>query len=188
MAIKLGAPSEGGKDFSAELPTADVHVGVLIGVWDIKFHPVTWDGLTTMKRKVMMLWEVDELMPDDCDEKYKGKHKCIMRRYNASLHEKAPLRAAVKAIRGKDFVDNDEIMEFDLESLIGKANQLEVVHVESNGKKYSNVEQVSKLMKGVTVFKPDNLYTQGATPEWVQKIIDKGQDDPVMHEDDDLPM
>src|SRR5579859_4336054 len=100
MAIVININS--GKDF--EPVSEGVHAAVLAevvdkGICETQFGP---------KHKVMLVWLTDEADED-------GKTKYVFQSFTASLHEKAGLRKAVKAIRGKDIDGTD----FDIESLKG---------------------------------------------------------------------
>lgn len=117
-----------GKDF--EPVSEGVHSAVLAdivdkGVVQTAFGP---------KHKVMFLW-----LTDEADEG--GQTKYVFQSFTASLHEKAGLRKAVKAIRGRDI----EGENFDVETLLGSQAQLVIQHNEGqDGKVYANVQAILK--------------------------------------------
>lgn len=138
MAIVININS--GKDF--EPVSEGVHAAVLAevvdkGICETAFGP---------KHKVMLVWLTDEADED-------GKTKYVFQSFTASLHEKAGLRKAVKAIRGKD-LGADEA-NFDVESLKGSQAQLVIQHNEAaNGRVYSNVQAIMKAKPGTRVTIP----------------------------------
>ena len=117
-----------GADF--EPVSEGVHAAVLADIVDL----CVVDTAFGPKEKVQFIW-----LTDEADEN--GRTKYLFKRYTKSLHEKAALRKDVKAILGKDI----EGSSFDLESLIGRNNQLVIQHSESNqGKVYANVIGILK--------------------------------------------
>jgi hypothetical protein len=136
MAIVININS--GKDF--EPVSEGVHAAVLAAVVDKGIQPTAFGD----KHKVMFVW-----LTDEADEN--GKTKFVFQSFTASLHEKAGLRKAVKAIRGKDIDGAD----FDIESLIGSQNQLVIQHNEAaNGKVYANIQAIMKAKAGARVAIP----------------------------------
>jgi hypothetical protein len=153
MAIVININS--GKDF--EPVSEGVHAAVLAAVVDKGIQPTAFGD----KHKVMFVW-----LTDEADEN--GKTKFVFQSFTASLHEKAGLRKAVKAIRGKDIDGAD----FDIESLVGSQNQLVVQHNEAaNGKVYANISAILKAKPGTRVsipadfeFKPKAKENQAPAP------------------------
>ena len=141
MAIVININS--GKDF--EPVSEGVHAAVLAEVVDKGIQPTPFGD----KHKVMLVWLTDEADED-------GKTKLVFQSFTASLHEKAGLRKAVKAIRGKD-LGADEA-NFDIESLKGSQVQLVIQHNESNsGKVYANVQAIMKAKPGARVTVPSDF-------------------------------
>lgn len=130
-----------GKDF--EPVSEGVHNAVLGDVVDKGMQQTAFGE----KHKVMFVWLTDEADED-------GKTKYVFQSFTASLHEKATLRKAVKAIRlGKD-IDGDS---FDIETLVGSQVQLVIQHNEANnGKVYANVASILKP-KGPAVVLPSDF-------------------------------
>lgn len=127
-----------GKDF--EPVSEGVHAAVLADVVDKGVVQTAFGA----KHKVQFVFLTDEADED-------GRTKYVFASYTASLHEKASLRKAVKAIRGKD-IDGDS---FDIESLIGSQVQLVIQHNEgSDGKVYGNIVSIMKPKAGVKVAIP----------------------------------
>ena len=191
MSLVLGKQEmTGGKDFSNEKPTEDQHVAICIGVWDIGIHESVWEGKVSQKRKLLIRFEVEELMPEDSE--YKGKHKCINRYFNATLWEQGALRPAIEAIIGKALTQ-EEAEQLDLQSLVGKACMLDIIHKTRNGKVIPEIKAISKIPKKMEadIFTPDNLYKDGKEPEWLEKVKAKAiapAPAPIAEDDDDEPL
>jgi len=148
------------------------------------------------------MWELpDEKIEIDEEE----KPRAISKEYTLSLSEKANLRKDLQAWRGKAFTE-EELAGFDMQNVLGKGCQLQVIHTESNGKTYSNIASIMGLPKGmkvdepynpITYFdlgEPDALTVMGNLPAWVQdkiKASETYKDMTVFHpapgEEDDLP-
>lgn len=152
-----------------EIPSEENHLAVCIGVWDMGKQRTDYNGEEKINHKLLIRWEIDE---DITEGEYEGKKKCINKFYNMSLHEKSTLRGQIEAWTGK--LTPVELAGYDVESLVGKACMLNVIHNENNGRTYANVASVSKVPKGLTVFEADNLdeYMK-KEPEFIQKIRDK---------------
>lgn len=71
----------------------------------------------------------------------------------ASMNEKANLRKAVSALAGKPFTDQEAEL-FDIETVLGKACMITVVHSEDG--KYANVKNFMALPKGTKAPKAEN--------------------------------
>lgn len=141
MAIVININSS--KDF--EPVSEGVHAAVLAEVVDKGIQPTPFGD----KHKVMFVW-----LTDEADEE--GKTKLVFQPFTASLHEKAALRKATKAIRGKDLSADEE--NFDIESLKGSQVQLVIQHHESNtGKVYANVQAIMKAKPGARVSIPSDF-------------------------------
>ncbi len=110
------------------------------------------------------------LVPNDTHHEFMCKRMCIYKRYTLSLHENASLRKDLENWRGKKFTE-EELQGFDLEKLLGVNALITVVHSQgADGKTYSNIAAVSKLMKGMAPLEAQNKRSQ---PEWVIKLIEK---------------
>jgi hypothetical protein len=131
-----------GKDF--EPVSEGVHAAVLADVVDKGMVQTAFGE----KHKVQFTY-----LTDEADEG--GRTKYVFQSFTASLHEKATLRKAVKAIRGGKDIEGDS---FDVESLIGSQVQLVVQHNEGrDGKVYANVASILKPKAGVKVAVPSDF-------------------------------
>jgi len=104
----------------------------------------------TSSRKVLIGWEI----PDETIELDDGPHpRTLSKTYTASLNENANLRQDLAAWRGRDFTP-EELAAFDLRAISGKSCLINVIHKESNGKTYANIQNIMALPKGM---KPGKL-------------------------------
>lgn len=123
------------------------HVAHLYQIIHIGTVPTIWMGETKMVDKVRLTFEL-------CNEKKVFKEGedpkpySVSREFTLSMGPKANLRAFIEGFGGTKMHD-DEAYNFDLESLLGEACLLNVVHVEKDGKTYANVTSASPLPKGM---------------------------------------
>lgn len=95
------------------------------------------------KRMIYIAWQSEEARED-------GKPFLIMQRYSPTLHKKSNLRRDLESWRGKPFTD-EEAMELDLETLLGKNCQINIVHNRSDdGTVYANVKAIVPAVRGAT--------------------------------------
>jgi len=113
-----------------------------------------------------------------------GKPMVISRSFKASFHKKANLRKFIQGMLGKTFPDNHL---FDVNSLIGHACMINVVHVprtDDPQKMRAVIESASPVPKGLVCKPPINPpvildldefdpKAYAALPEWVQKKINR---------------
>lgn len=193
MALTVSAESSP----SFELPPAGAVAARCNRVIDLGSQESTFEGKTTLKRKILLSWELAELRAD-------GSPFQISRRFGLSLHENATLRAFLQAWRGRPFTD-EELQGFDLRKLINAPCLLNIGHTSRNGKDYANILSISPLPKGMAAPElvapavlfdiddpdaPDWLATLSeglqatitASPEWQARI--KAANTPAANEDD----
>lgn len=137
---------QGGGDF--EITPEGVHNAVCIAVIDIGTQASSYQGKEKQTPKILVRWEIDELMED-------GRPFMVQQRYTASMHEKATLRKHLEAWRGKKFTDAElGPGGFSMNKLLGAGCQLQIVHEENNGKTYANIASIMKLSKGMKALEP----------------------------------
>lgn len=125
-----------------ELPPAGAVAARCCRVIDLGSQESTFEGKTSLKRKVLLSWELAELRSD-------GSPFTISRRFGLSLHENSALRAFLQAWRGRPFSD-EELAGFDLRKLINAPCLLNIAHTTRSGKDYANILSISPLPKGMT--------------------------------------
>ena len=98
------------------------------------------------KRMYQIRWQSEELQED-------GKPYLILQRYAPSLHKKSNLRRDLESWRGKPFTEA-ETEQLDLETLLGKNCQINIVHNRSDdGTTYANVKAIVPAAKGAPLLK-----------------------------------
>lgn len=152
------------------------------GVIDLGLQHIEWQGQRKDQEKVMLMFELptERIETEDGD-----KPRWLSVRYTVSLNEKAGLRKALDAWRGKPMTA-EELKGFDIGSLLNAPCMLTVVNKEgSNGNLYANISGISKPMKGIPIPELESepiLFDMEADdaeevykklPEWVQKIVDE---------------
>lgn len=158
-----------------------VHTAVCYGLIDLGVQYS--EKFDKKAQKVLIMWE----LPDETYKAEDGEEKprMLSREYTMSLHEKSGLRKDLQAWRGKTFTD-EELSGFDLNNILGKGCQIQIIHKESNGKTYANIASIMGLPKGMNVKKPDNtivfdldkvtaLQEMYSLPTWVQDKIKESE-------------
>lgn len=113
----------------------------------------TWDGEERERHMVRLVWQLDELDPEN-------KPYFVKQDYTASLAEKAKLRKQLESWRGRAFTEA-ELFGFDLDAILGAGCLLNIVHNKGNrGGTFANVAAVMKLAKGMTALKADPGYVR----------------------------
>lgn len=181
-----------------ELASEDNHVAVCVGVWDMGNTAITFTATkeTKILHKILIRWEIDEDIQQEGE--YKGKKKCVDKTYNFTFHEKSNLRRDVESWIGK--LPDDVIMKgYDLENLIGQPCMLNIVHnKDEHGNTWVNVNNISKLPKGLQPFITDNLeayrqqepaFVQNRRDGYAQKLADymATQNRPTIEEEEKAP-
>ncbi len=101
--------------------------------------------------KLRITWELDETREFDGEQ----KPLVIGAKYTISLGEKSNLRPIVEGILGK--LDEEDIENFDMKSLMGKTCMVSVLHKTSKtGKEYALVASTAALPKKMTAPEPFN--------------------------------
>ena len=166
---------KGGRGF--EMAPEGVHIGVCemivnLGVQETYYGP---------KNQHYIRWQlVNEFVEYEKDGETLKAPMVIGKTYTSSLNEKANLRKDLESWRGRPFTD-DELQGFDLENVLGKPCQVQIVHVGRDGKSYANVTRVMALPKGAAVpeLQGDPVLYDASTntgsvdqlPEWLQKKV-----------------
>lgn len=141
------ADSGGGVEFTP--PPAGITRTVCVNYQDVGTHKSEWQGETKWQNQVMLVWEIDETYEAD------GKQVrfTIAKFYTKSLHEKANLRHDLVSWRGREFTE-DELKGFDLDNILGKSCQLNIIHEQKNNKTRAKVTAVLPLGKGMEGLDP----------------------------------
>jgi len=137
----LPKPTEGG-DFTPA--PAGTFIATCYRFIDLGTHTSEFNGDRKTRREVMLSWELNDEFMDN------GKPFTINKRYTWSMHEKSTLRKHLEAWRGVPFKDDDfdGPNRFNIKNIVGKPCTLTVSHTAKDGKTYSGVSGVGKMMKG----------------------------------------
>ena len=136
----LTARDSGGGDYTP--PPQGTHPAVCVAVIDLGTqHSELYDK---WQAKVLLGWELDADPP-----RTDGAPHTAWKRFTLSLHQKAGLRAALEAWRGRNFTA-EELAGFDLKNVAGEGCLVTITHVEREGKRYANVAGISALPKGLS--------------------------------------
>lgn len=147
--MSLVLPKSNTKEF--ESPSAGTYNAVLYRIIDLGTQTIDYKGEKKEQRKIRLFWELhgEERMED-------GRPFSVSKQYTYSSHEKSALRRDLEAWRGKKFTE-EEIGVFEIDKLLGIGCTLGITEDEaSNGKTYTNVSSVAKLMSGMETPKPEN--------------------------------
>ena len=178
----LSKDSGGGEGFEQLEPGA--YVARCVSVVDLGIQDA---GRWGKKEKVYLGFEVpsERVKWTDKDGNEKEGPAFIGSRYTNSINEKAILGQHLKSWRGKPFTD-DERAGFDLFTVLGVPCMISVVHNESGGKMYANIEGIMRLPKGtecppaetelIACSPMDSSTAANLTklPEWLQKVVRAG--------------
>src|SRR5213592_4493216 len=134
-----------------------VHIGVVVDVID---RGVVHHDEFGSKPMVDVVWQLDEVDPDT------RQRFLVSRRFNNSLNEKARLSPVVEALLGRAIEARERRpLGFDLETLLGKSCQVEVVHQSGkNGGIFARIEKCMRLARGMKPLKTDGRYTRNGEP------------------------
>lgn len=117
---------------------------------DLGSQPKTFKGQTKLVHQIMVSFQSSELMPDG---DMAGKPFLVTAKYTASLGEKSLLRRDLESWRGRPFT-KQELDNFDIEAVLGKAALLQIVHSDPaksrDGKVYANIKTIMTLPSSMT--------------------------------------
>jgi hypothetical protein len=124
-------------------PPSGLHRAVCVDVIDLGVQTTAFGP----KPRVRIVWLIDKLMDT-------GKPFHVQGTYTNSMHEKALLHQAVVGWRGRPFTEAQmkqmrDGPGFDLDSLIGKNCQLQIIHEMRNGTTYGNVKAILPAAVGI---------------------------------------
>lgn len=106
------------------------------------------------QHKCRIAWQLEEKDPET------GFRYVVSGFYTLSLNPKSTLSGILEAWRGKPFTDAERT-KFDVEKLIGKPCQVQIVHrAGMEGQVFCNVQAVVPLGKGMTAPRADENYVR----------------------------
>lgn len=127
------------------------HVMVCARIVDLGTQPGS-PMFPTPKRKLMVGWELPEIMHEytDADGKPRSAPLLHVERFTVSFHEKATLRQRLESWRGTPFTKKDFAGPpdgFHLRKLIGIPALVQIVHKHEDGKTFANMNAIMKPPK-----------------------------------------
>lgn len=155
------------------------HRALCVSIIDVGTQQGEYQGRQTLKRQVIIGWELpDELIPEGHGDAT-GKPFFISKFYTASLNEKSSLRKDLANWRGRDFTAS-ELAGFDVRNILGKGCMISVTHNEKKKAKVTGVASLPKALREMP--KPVNAERYfsldafdkavfDSLPEGIQKII-----------------
>jgi len=116
-------------------------------VIDLGTQKVEWEGATKHCRKVRLTFEVFSkplFVGDDGIE----KPFALGQEFTLSFDERANLRAALEGLKGEPLTD-EEMDTMEIWDVLGWTGALTIIHKESKGKTYANINSYAPFMEGV---------------------------------------
>lgn len=147
--MPIKAPKKEGGDF--EIAPAGNHVARLYRIIHLGNVPYTFQGQEKRGPKVRLYFELsNESFEYEKDGQTVTRPFSVSAEYTLSMNSKATLRKIVEGVLGESMSD-DEAYDFDIESLVGKATLLNVIHKTSKDgtRTYANIAGTSPLPKGM---------------------------------------
>jgi hypothetical protein len=144
---------EGGNQSFPPIPP-DVYQAVCYGLYDLgSHHDKKFDKVV---HQVLLIWELPDLrIAITKDGTTIDKPRGISKTYTLSLGEKANLRKDLQSWRGRPFTAQ-ELEGFDLKSILGVNCMLQIIQIDKDGKKYSQISAILPLFKGMPSKQPEN--------------------------------
>lgn len=119
-----------------------------VRIIDLGTQQGEYQGKPKVARKVRLVFESSELMPDDAGDDFAGKPFLVNQTFTASLSEKATLSKFLEAWRGQKFTDAQR-KGFDISTLLNAPALCTIVHTVKGDKTYVNIQSAAKLVKGM---------------------------------------
>ena len=122
-----------------------LHPAVAVGVYDIGHRMDIRYG--KVKREYVLVFELPAAEPIVVDGQ--SLPRTLSNTYTASMGPKSNLRPLLENWRGKKFTE-EEAASYDVSRILGVRGQINVVHVDRNGKTYANIASILPAPKGST--------------------------------------
>ena len=163
MGLNLKDAPQGSGDFA--LPEVGIHNAVFSKIFDLGVQ----DGFEGKpQHKICIYWEIDELIPDG---DFAGKPFTLFNVYTFSKHPKSNLINHLNGARGRNFTE-EELNDFDLDTVLGVGCTINVVHETKNGKTRAKIASISPKMKAVDTL-PVRL-PGDFMPKWIAEKLGVG--------------
>lgn len=148
-----------------EIPRNEMSQAVCAMVVDCGQHESVNDkGVTSIKPKVMFIFELDQVRSD-------GQRYVMSQTFTNSLFESSSLRKFLVAWQGRDFTKEEVEAGVDLTKYVGVNAFITPVHKVSKGVTYANIGPITKIRERDVPITP----TLKAVPKWVNDFIAKAK-------------
>lgn len=154
-----------------------VYMAVCRQIIDLGEQETTGQYGDRVVRQVFIQWELPE---ETVEVDGMEQPRRIGKTYNVAFSEKATLRGDLESWRGRKFTE-EELRGFDLDNILGKGCQIQIIHTSKGDKVYDNVAGIMCLPRGMRLNPPAEVYSfvleKGRLneieemPEWLQKRI-----------------
>lgn len=157
-----------------EVPAEGLYLAVCCDVVEHGIVETSWGP----RDEIELRWQLEA-------HNSKGVPFEVRQRYRRSLNEKAKLRQHLELWRGRKFT-SAELQKFDLDVLLGKPCQIQVVHnLDDQGRTWANVQAVIAAPKNVTALAVSKDYVRVKDRPTEQGVAPSAATPP--DEDDDIP-
>ena len=133
-----------------EIPKLDAGVYTAYSSMIVDLGVQRSDKFNKDTRKFRIIWTIMNEEVEINGEKFP---RTISKEYSFSIGEKSTLRKDLQAWRGQPFT-SEELGGFNLNNILNKACQLQIIVEEKNGNTYNNIAGIMALPKGTTVEVP----------------------------------
>lgn len=162
--------SEGSTIKSEPIP-AGSYVARCYSLIEIGTESFTYMGEEKSVHKLRLTWELATEMKV-FKEEIGEQPLVVSEEFTLSLSEKSKLRPFLESWRGKQFTAQ-ELMGFDLESIVGVPCMLNIIHSESKkGTKFATIASISPVPKGISCPPQINAKQVLTYAEWNQETFD----------------
>lgn len=133
-----------------EIPKLDAGVYTAYSSMIVDLGVQRSDKFNKDTRKFRIIWTIMNEEVEINGEKFP---RTMSKEYSFSIGEKSTLRKDLQAWRGQPFTA-EELGGFNLNNILNKACQLQIIVEEKNGNTYNNIAGIMALPKGTTVEVP----------------------------------
>jgi len=128
---------------------AGTHLARCIKIIDLGTQHGEYNGKPNKRNQVIIMFE----LPNETVQ-IEGQEKpaLVSQFFTNSLSEKSNLRPALESWRGRPFT-TEELLRFDLESILGKPALVTIVHKDDKAK----ISSIAKIMKGMETTLPEQV-------------------------------
>jgi len=133
-----------------EIPKLDAGVYTAYSSMIVDLGVQRSDKFNKDTRKFRIIWTIMNEEVEINGEKFP---RTISKEYSFSIGEKSTLRKDLQAWRGQPFTA-EELGGFNLNNILNKACQLQIIVEEKNGNTYNNIAGIMALPKGTSVEVP----------------------------------